>query len=113
MGAAGGKGSRDMWISPSLEVCVRSGEEEGCSLKSSAYFRIWGTPIQSLLSPFLWLTSAVSNIWQRQTLLGDTGIFFFMRISFIHVHKFKLTSYTVMHLFFGGASLGTVPLTVG
>lgn len=77
MCAAGEKKSRYVDFPESVEVCVRSGKEEGYSLKSSAYFRIWGDPIQSLLSPFLLLTSAVSNIWHRQTLLGDTGIFLF------------------------------------
>lgn len=53
MCAAGEKKSRYVDFPESVEVCVRSGKEEGYSLKSSAYFRIWGDPIQSLLSPFL------------------------------------------------------------
>lgn len=105
--------NRDMWISPSLKVCVRSGRK-GDTVWNHQHILGFEDPIRSLLSLCLWLTPAVSNMWHSQNLLGVQKDFlvFFLRISFIHVHRLKLT-FTLLEMYCVLDSLGSVPFRVG
>lgn len=64
-----------MWISPSLEVCVRSGRKRD-TVWNHQHILGFEDPIQTLLSLCLWLTPAVSNIWHSQTLSGTQENFY-------------------------------------